>query len=582
MARVRRRALSRDARWHRAIVALFLVAVALVALPSAGAASSGASAAATGLELFVHPGLGGGWSSHAIAGVTAGASTPSVAGSKSGTVLIAQRSASGDVTVAEGSMFGAFSSMDLSSALSAPLAAGRPTAWISAGGAGSVWYRSALGDLIVASQALQGGAWTVTDVTTSIGAPSLAGDPTVVAVGATGVAAYAITALGTIARFAPPTTAMPVWTEDDPTNGLSIAPPLTGNLAVFRAPDLPQATVLLAASQSGDLMELSDELAGPPAAVGPWQVADLTALGAPAVTGPISALDKAGASVASYATSGGEVVALTLLSGLSTASHGGFTTVDLTTGSDLVGSAQAEPSVVDAPGGPSVLERTMTGDLLLASVATAASVADLSFEPHTAELVASDAGAARVGDALVVVAADGGPIAATPLERRIALIATGFDQQHRGFQTTPFGSDCNPFTASFGRGSSSGCPPRNAAEEWCSDFAQYVWRSAGVPTSGITGWSATFVTWGAAHHRVQLGTHFKARVGDAIVWGTRAPLYGTHVAIIVSVLGRYIDVVSGNSGGDFPHYGVGVWRWGAFIGSTSTVNGYKVLGVVQP
>jgi hypothetical protein len=187
-----------------------------------------------------------------------------------------------------------------------------------------------------------------------------------------------------------------------------------------------------------------------------------------------------------------------------------------------------------------------------------------------------------VGDAIVAIAVDGGPIAPTPLERRIALIATGFDQQHRGFQTTPPGSDCNPFTASFGRGSSSGCPPRSAAEEWCSDFAQYVWRSAGVPTTGITGWSATFVTWGALHHRVQFGTHFKARVGDAIVWGTRNPLYGTHVAIIVSVLGRYIDVVSGNSGGDFPHFGVGVWRWGAFLGATSTVNGYRVLGVVQP
>ena len=71
-------------------------------------------------------------------------------------------------------------------------------------------------------------------------------------------------------------------------------------------------------------------------------------------------------------------------------------------------------------------------------------------------------------------------------------------------------------------------------------------------------------------------------MGDAIVWGTGNPLYGTHVAIIVSVLGPYIDVVSGNSGGDFPNYGVGVWRWGPFLGASSTVNGYHVLGVVRP
>jgi hypothetical protein len=546
-----------------------------------GAAEVRRGAAPIGLELFVHPARGGGWSSHAVVGAVAGQGAPSVAASRGGVVLVAQRTPTGDVTVAVGSTFGPFSSVDLTTAAGAPTTAGRPTAWVTSAGIGSVWYRSALGDLVVATQAARGGPWTVTDVTTTIGAPSLAGDPTVVATGARSVAAYAITQLGGIARFSPPTASMPVWTESDPTNGLPVSPPLRGNLAVLHAPDLTQATVLLAASASGDLVELSDELAGPPAGVGPWHATDLTALGAPQVSGPISAIDGT-SPTAAYTTWGSDVVALALTSGLTSAPGGGFTTLDLTRGSDVVGAAGAAPTVVDVPGGTSVLERTMTGDLLAASIGTATSVADLSFEPHSAELVASDAGAARVNGAVVAVAADGGPIAATPLERRIVLAATAYDQQHRGFQTTPSGSDCNPFTASFGRGSSGGCPPGNAAEAWCSDFAQYVWRQAGVPTSGITGWSATFVTWGRKHHRVQLGTRFDARVGDAIVWGQRSPLYGTHVAIIVSVLGRYIDVVSGNSGGDFPHYGVGVWRWGPFVGATSRVNGYRVLGVVQP
>jgi hypothetical protein len=504
---------------------------------------------------------------------------PSVAASKAGLVLVAQRSAAGDVTASEGSLLGAFSSVDLASTLGAPPAGGRPAAWVGPTGAASVWYRSALGDLVVASQAVRGGPWAVTDVTTATAGAQLAGDPTLAATGASTVAGYAVTVLGTIARFTPPT-ATTGWSESDLIGGLTIAPALAGSLAVLRAPDLPQATVLLASSQSGDLVELSDELAGPPAGVGPWTEADLTALGAPPVTGPISAIGGASPD-ATYATPSGDVVAFTLTSGL-TSAPGGFTTIDLTRTSDLEGAAHAAPIAVDGPDGPSVLERAMTGDLLLASLATATSVADLSFEPHTAELVASDAGAAHVGGAVALVAADAGPIAPTPLERRIALAATAFDQQHRGFQTTPPGSDCNPFTASFGRGSSSGCPPGSASEEWCSDFAQYIWRSAGVPTAGITGWAATFVTWGAAHHRVQWGTRFRARVGDAIVWGQRSPLYGQHGAIIVSVLGKYLDVVSGNSGGDFPGFGVGVWRWGPFVGATSTVYGYKVLGVVQP
>jgi hypothetical protein len=349
------------------MVAASLAAVTLVALPTVGGASRDASAPTVGLELFVHPGKGGGWSSHAIVGASAGASTPSVAGSKSGTVLLAERSKTGDVTVAEGSIFDAFTSVDLTSSLGAPTAAGRPIAWLSAAGVGSVWYRSALGDLVVASQTAPGGTWAVTDVSSSIGAPSLAGDPTVVAVGATGAAAYAITQLGTIARFAPPTTAMPVWTEVDPTSGVPISPPLTGDLAVFQAPDLPQATVLVAASQSGDLMELSDELAGPPAGVGPWHVTDLTAFGAPQVTGPISELDPR-EPVAAYATPSGELIALTLSSGLTSAPDAGFATADLTSASDLVGAAQAFPTLIDGSGGPALLERTVTGDLKLGSI----------------------------------------------------------------------------------------------------------------------------------------------------------------------------------------------------------------------
>jgi hypothetical protein len=99
---------------------------------------------------------------------------------------------------------------------------------------------------------------------------------------------------------------------------------------------------------------------------------------------------------------------------------------------------------------------------------------------------------------------------------------------------------------------------------------------------GISGWSASFVTWGQQHHLVQMGTHFTAGVGDAIVWGQRSPLYGTHVAIIVAVDGSNITVVSGNSPSGFPGQGSGVWRWGPFDGASSNVNGYHVLGVVTP
>jgi CHAP domain len=528
-----------------------------------------------GLELFVHATHGGGWSSHLIEGAPAGVGAISIAAAKGGLMYLAQRTVTGDVTVSEGSVRGAYTTMDVSATVGAPAALGRPDVLVDATGVTSVWYRTSLGDLEVLTQPRRDAPWTATDVTTSIGGTPLEGDPTVMADAGSAVG-YAVTQDGAIAMFSPPANGSPVWTESDPTGGLAYAP-LIGGVAVLQSPDPSAATILLARSPSGDVVELSDELPGPPATLGIWHAWDLTGLGAPAAAGPISAIEGS-APAATYTTELGDVEALTFTSGL----LGAFTSADLTRASDLAGAAGAEPIAVAGPAGPSVALRTMTGDLLVASIATATSVADLSFDPHTAELIAADPAAASIAGEEVLVAADGGPIAPTPLLRRIVLRASSFDQQHRGFQTTPYDSNCNPFTAAFGRGSTSGCAPGNSAEEWCSDFAEFVWQTSGIPTAGITGWAATFITWGVKHHRVQLGTRFHAQPGDAIVWGQRTPLYGQHVGIIVSVLGKYLEIVSGNSDGDFPGFGSGVWRWGPFIGSTSTVFGYKVLGVVSP
>ena len=561
----------------RVVVALSCAAVvasAVNGVAAGAAATRDAPTAPLGLELFVHPAHGGGWSSHAISGATAGVGAPAVAASKGGMVLIAERTGAGDVTVAEGSVSGPFTTVDLAS-LGAPTATGRPTAWVGPSGASSVWYRTSLGDLEVATQTARGREWTTTDVTTVTGGMPIAGNPTVVPAGATGMAGFAVTEGGGIAEFAPPTTGTLTWSQTDPTNGLAMPTgPLTGSVAVLHPAGLSAGVDFLAATSAGDLVEVSDVHPGP--SIGTWHTSDLTQSGfAPSVVGAVGAIGGTPPDAA-YTTWSGDVEVA------SVQPSGAVSVTALTRASDLSGAKGAEASVIVGPGGPSVAERSMTGDVLVASIATPASVADVSFEQHTAELVASDVGATQVGGAAVLVAADGGPIAATPLQRRIVLAATSFDQQHRGFQTTPHGSDCNPFTGSYGRGSSYGCPRGTAAEAWCSDFAQFIWQRAGIPTQGITGWAASFVTWGHAHHRVQMGTRFRARVGDAIVWGQRSPLYGTHVAIIVSARGKYIDVVSGNSGGDFPGYGVGVWRWGPFVGSTSTVSGYKVLGVVQP
>jgi hypothetical protein len=385
---------------------------------------------------------------------------------------------------------------------------------------------------------------------------------------------YAVTQAGGIEEFTG-TAGSSSWNVSDPTGGLAF-PALQGPLVVVPSPGAPAAAVILAEAQDTDLIELSNQLDAPFEAIGPWHATDLTALGAPSVASSLSGASGT-ATFAAYVAASGDLEAVAVTSGL----PGGFRAVDLTLEADAQPAAGATPVALGGPFGAGVAYRTTLGDLDVAAVPTLG-VADLSFQRGTAEYVGSDPAGAAVGARAVILATDGGPIAPTPLARRIVLLATSFDQDHAKLQTTPRGSDCNPFTAAWGRGSTDGCAPGTAAEAWCSDFAQWVWQHAGVPTQGITGWSATFALWGAAHHRVQFGTHFHAAPGDAIVWGSRDPLYGTHVGLVVAVSGRYLDVVNGNDGGNLPGYVEGVWRSGPFIGATSTVSGYPVLAVVQP
>ncbi|HEY8080551.1 MAG TPA: CHAP domain-containing protein, partial [Acidimicrobiales bacterium] len=124
------------------------------------------------------------------------------------------------------------------------------------------------------------------------------------------------------------------------------------------------------------------------------------------------------------------------------------------------------------------------------------------------------------------------------------------------------------------------CAKGTATEEWCSDFAQWVWLNAGVDTSGITGASKTFVTWGRTRHQFLQGIKKMPAVGDAVVWGVLNPLWGAHVGIVVAVSGGKIDVVSGNSG-NLP-VASSVWRSGLFTPASQTAQGDPIIGYVSP
>ncbi len=145
--------------------------------------------------------------------------------------------------------------------------------------------------------------------------------------------------------------------------------------------------------------------------------------------------------------------------------------------------------------------------------------------------------------------ADGPPL--TPLQARIVRIA----ESQLGYRTNPDDSYCNRFSAYWGAGTAD-CPPGNLDEQWCADFAAWVWRQAGASVvygySGdeLNGASFSFYRWGVAHHTWHRATPgYAAAPGDVALYGLDVPA-GTaaHVAVVVGWPSgqRGPDVVNGD------------------------------------
>ena len=89
-----------------------------------------------------------------------------------------------------------------------------------------------------------------------------------------------------------------------------------------------------------------------------------------------------------------------------------------------------------------------------------------------------------------------------------------------------------------------------------------MWLNSGVDTTGITGASKTFVTWGRSRHQFLQGIKTTPAVGDAVVWGVLTRCGARTSGSSSAVSGKKIDVVSGNSGDCGS--ASSVWRSGLF------------------
>jgi CHAP domain len=132
-----------------------------------------------------------------------------------------------------------------------------------------------------------------------------------------------------------------------------------------------------------------------------------------------------------------------------------------------------------------------------------------------------------------------------------------------GYSTDPSNTYCNKFSAFFDSGTDD-CNNSNLDEEWCADFAAWVWLKSGALVTyqyingDINSSAASFYEWGVAHgtwHPV--GSGYVPQPGDVAVYGLDIPeLVASHVAIVVSYHSgeRGPNVVNGD--GDRTGYSV--------------------------
>src|SRR5215469_9901038 len=173
-------------------------------------------------------------------------------------------------------------------------------------------------------------------------------------------------------------------------------------------------------------------------------------------------------------------------------------------------------------------------------------------------------------------------LAGLTLPRRIVAIA----QSQVGYHTEPTRTYCNKFSAYWDAGTPD-CPSGKLAEEWCADFAAWVWRLAGVRfTYGydpeeINGAAVSFYEWGVAHGEWHPATSgYVASPGDVAVYGLSLGAHpsAVHVAIVTNDPPglRGPDVVNGD--GDRTGFSVvetGINQVRADAGSgDSTLAGY--------
>jgi hypothetical protein len=552
-------------------VGVGLAAAILLASAAPILATATTSGASTPRLVEFAPATDGSWAASSTHLDASAAGRP-VAVTLDGTHLLVGISSTGDVTIAAEGGAG-WSTTDVTQATATTTAVGIPAAVVDPSGRLRIFARSTTGHLLELDRSTSG-TWSGSDLTVG-GLRPIDSNPaaTVTAAGRVAVAWRTPGGHVEVAEQAHRRSRRLIGHD---LTSLTGGPSVAGSPAMLATSRAGATLVVVTRASNGDLLELADDNAR----LTIWTSYDMTtATGAGGiVTNPSLTRVDGRLALVGVRADGSVLVVSATRPGIR---H--LAAADLTAGTGTA-SAVAEQVAVAPIGGRLVAAVRTTTDHLVVysadpSVGFQSIVAtDVSAKRSTGVKIA---GAPSLADAGGVPAAYAPRYVPPPpppptLAQTIVAIAQGQDQFGAKVAETPLGSNCNPYTAFFGRGTTTGCAAGTAAEAWCSDFAEWVWQNAGADVTGITGWSYTFVDNGIANGTFKAGATNDPQPGDAVVFGDAATDYGSHVGIVTAVNSSgEIDMVSGN-------WGDAVMDSGFFDPSGPNGAGYPIIGYITP
>jgi hypothetical protein len=490
--------------------------------------------------------------------------------------MVFTRSATGDLVqfVNDNAGGRGWNAYDLTSATSGPQIAGDPSAVVVNKSAVYIVARASSGDLVEFTNDGTGHQlWNAVDISTGAGGAAIQGDASLIVVGSA-LDAFGQGVNGHLVEFTGTGTGARSWAESD-LSEISGGPVLSGSPGAVL---YGQSSIhVYGDNPSGHLFEFVNDGSGAKS----WNAYDLTTTAAgPTASGQPSAIVY-GPTVHVYVTTTGHLTEY-VNDGFAGRLWNSYDLTSISRGAPVIGDPSAAfftPTVVD------IFVQGPAGDLLTYVNDGYGGRLWNSYDLTTASagpsIGADPAAIINNGSVSVFAAGPSPPV----VIQSILSAAESQDQHNLAVVENPPGSNCNIYTAYWGRGSTIGCAPGTSAQEWCSDFAEWAWAAAGIDTTGINGWAYTFVDWGLAHlGAFKPGAANDPEPGDAVVWGDVPSGYASHVGIVVGVSQGMIDVVSGNAGPAIDSAGdvAAVWESGYFDPTTSTVSGYPIIGYVSP